>query len=309
MNLLKKIFNRTIIKLSNFISYLIANTVLRKKIDNENNCFNMYSDEELITEIVKNKKSFSRFGDGELSIILDKKFNINFQSNSIELREKLSDVLSSNLDNLIIGISVGFNNPAEYSKKIQKYFRAFNLRKRNKFKRIISLDKKYGNASITRFYMDYEHDDIEGANRRLNNLKRIWNNRNILIVEGEFTKLGVGNDLFNNAKSIRRILIPATNAYNKLRDIEKSILERHKKDELVLIAAGPTATILSYDLTLKGIQAIDIGHIDIEYEWMKMKAKKRVQIRGKYVNEAKGKKIDEYNSTDEDYNNSIICKI
>lgn len=30
---------------------------------------------------------------------------------------------------------------------------------------------------------------------------------------------------------------------------------------MFLIAAGPTATILAYDLTLLGYQAVDIGHL------------------------------------------------
>ena len=37
-------------------------------------------------------------------------------------------------------------------------------------------------------------------------LKRIWDGKDIVIVEGEKTKLGMGNDLLSNAKSIRRII-------------------------------------------------------------------------------------------------------
>ena len=36
-----------------------------------------------------------------------------------------------------------------------------------------------------------------------------------------------------------------------------------------------------------GIQTIDIGHVDIEYEWMKRKAINKIPIPGKYVNEAR----------------------
>ena len=37
-----------------------------------------------------------------------------------------------------------------------------------------------------------------------------------------------------------------------------------------------------------GYQAIDIGHIDIEYEWFLQGAKEKVAIENKYVGEAKG---------------------
>ena len=48
-----------------------------------------------------------------------------------------------------------------------------------------------------------------------------------------------------------------------------------------------TATVLAYDLAKLGYWAMDIGHLDIEYEWMKMGAADRIVIQGKQVNELK----------------------
>lgn len=48
---------------------------------------------------------------------------------------------------------------------------------------------------------------------------------------------------------------------------------------------GHTATVMAYDLTLLGYQAIDIGHVDIEYEWYLMRATEKVPVPNKYVNE------------------------
>ena len=45
---------------------------------------------------------------------------------------------------------------------------------------------------------------------------------------------------------------------------------------------------MAYDLSRQGYWAIDIGQIDIEYEWFLKDAKKKEAIRGKYVNEAGG---------------------
>lgn len=54
---------------------------------------------------------------------------------------------------------------------------------------------------------------------------------------------------------------------------------------MVLIALGPTASVLAYDLNESNIQAVDIGHIDIEYEWFLKGCTKKEKIYGKYTNE------------------------
>lgn len=308
MNIKKKI-DHIIDRIKFKINYCIANTVMKKYVDSKNNYFNIIEDEELVNKIVKEKKSFARFGDGELSLILTNKFNISFQDNSLQLNKKLKETLNSDLENMIIGINRSFNDPSIYNKKVQKYCRAFNYMYREKYKTIIPKNRIYGNSSITRFYIDYDHDNYNAAIQRVNNIKRIWNNRKILIVEGIHTRLGVGNDLFDNATKIRRILVPEKNAFTQLEKIKEEIIKRIAKDELVLIAAGPTATVLVYELAKMNIQSIDVGHIDIEYEWMKRKTKKRIAIEGKYVNEAKGKKYTETNIQDEKYKNSIISII
>lgn len=78
-------------------------------------------------------------------------------------------------------------------------------------------------------------------------LKKLWEDRNVLIVEGAQTRLGVGNDLFSNAKSIERILAPAKNPFDSYDKILSAIVT-HCKEHLVLIALGPTATVLATDL-------------------------------------------------------------
>ena len=97
-------------------------------------------------------------------------------------------------------------------------------------------------------------------------MRKIWGGRDIIIVEGDKSRLGYGNDFFNNSKSIKRIICPNFNAFNSYDKILNSVL-KISKDKLILIALGPTATVLAYDLTKYGYQAIDIGHSDIEYEY------------------------------------------
>ena len=74
------------------------------------------------------------------------------------------------------------------------------------------------------------------------------------------------------------------------------------------MALGPTATVMAYDLAKLGYQAIDIGHVDIEYEWFLMKAIHKVPIQNKYVNEA-GAGIGVGSCNNQTYLNQIIFKI
>ncbi len=62
-------------------------------------------------------------------------------------------------------------------------------------------------------------------------------------------------------------------------------------DLLILFSLGPTATVLSARVSNEtNVQCIDIGHLDIEYEWFLRGSVSKVPIKGKYVNESIGKK-------------------
>lgn len=167
------------------------------------------------------------------------------------------------------------------------------------------MKKIYYDALITRLYMDYK--DKSKAKERFEKIKILWNDRDILIVEGEQSRLGINNDLFENCSSIKRILCPVNNAYSKYDEILCEI-KKHEKPDLILIALEPTATVLAYDLAHIGYQAIDIGHIDIEYEWFLQGVKNKVLIKNKFVGEVQdGTKVDALN--DNKYNEQVICKI
>lgn len=59
----------------------------------------------------------------------------------------------------------------------------------------------------------------------------------------------------------------------------------HADGRLVLLMLGPTAKVLAYQLAIKGMQAIDIGHVDSEYEWMQMGAENKVLLHNKHTAE------------------------
>ncbi|KAB7649849.1 DUF1792 domain-containing protein [Sutterella seckii] len=82
-----------------------------------------------------------------------------------------------------------------------------------------TLDEKYtyGDALITRPFMDTQNKKY--SSDIFNLFKQIWNNRDIVIIEGDKTLFGVNNELLNNASTIKRIIAPALNAYDYKNEI------------------------------------------------------------------------------------------
>jgi len=134
---------------------------------------------------------------------------------------------------------------------------------------------------LSRFYIIYKNK--EKCKLQISMLKQIWDNKDVVIVEGCQSRTGVGNDLYSNARSISRILGPAESAFSMYDTIMKAITENVTKDKLILLSLGMTATVLAYDLSKLGYWAIDIGHLDVEYEWYNKKAKTEYVVTGKYT--------------------------
>ena len=237
------------------------------------------SDEETLNEIIRKNKSISRFGDGEFKIIFG--YGIGFQDPNNTISERLLEVLKSNEKNLLIGLSIPYKKEdLEILKdNTRKYWIDFVNKYKFQITNLINKNKTYYSATISRFYMRYKKR--KNIHIYIKTLRKIWNSKDILIIEGEKSRLGIGNDLFDNAKSIKRIICPAINAFNVYDKIIKKVINFNEK-RLILIALGPTATILAYDLNKLGYQSIDIGHVDIEYEWFLRKSTLRIPIENKY---------------------------
>lgn len=257
---------------------------------------------DTIDEIVNNKRSIARFGDGEIKLAAGK--DISFQDNSKKIRDKMREVLSSDADGLMIGIADIFDDCKQFDDSTRDYWKKHLARFRGVWYKYLIKGKKYYNASMTRQYIGLRHKEESG--KIFEHIKKIWDGRDVVIIEGEKSRLGVGNDLLDNAKSIKRILGPSRQAFSKYDEILEEA-KKVDKNSLILLALGPAATCLAYDLHMLGYQAVDIGHVDVEYEWYKMKAKRKVPIKNKMVHEAVANEIGE--THDLEYENQIIAKI
>ena len=251
------------------------------------------SQAETIDKIIKNHCSVARFGDGEVSWMCKEGYGGGFQKNDPVLTKRLKEIFTAPQNEKIIICLTSAYKPEKlknefWTKHVHEML--FELCQN------ITPNRKFGDTDITRNANNVPH------------MKQIWQNRDIVIVEGELSRLGVGNDLFDNAKSIQRILCPAKNAFDKYDEIFAECLKQ-PKEKLLLLALGPTATVLAYDLCQKGYQAIDVGHIDICYEWKLRGATGKIAIPGKYVNEVRGGGANIEECTDKEYIKSIIGKI
>ena len=260
--------------------------------------------DETLDKIIQNNCSVARYGDGEFNLIFGK--DIDFQKFNQQIKEKMITVLEVDAENFLVGIPDSIETEKGITRESVVFWRRYKRKHRIDLSKLLNKDRRYYNACITRFYLRYKEKSL--CNEYVSKWRKIWDNRDIVFIEGEKSRLGVGNDFFDNTKSIKRILCPANQAFDYYDEIIESIEKNVDKDTLVLIALGPTATAMAYDIYLKGYQAIDIGHIDIEYEWMRMGAKMKVAVTGKYTNEVEeGKQVEDNSS--QDYVEQIIARV
>ena len=256
-----------------------------------------------INHIINHRVSVSRFGEGEIRLTNNE--SIEFQTFDPELAIKLNSILSCNHQDILVCIPDIFSGLKDYTNSA-KYFWRNHLRIYNKtWLNLLVLNKQYYNALITRPFFCFT--DKSASKLIFQKIKGIWFKKDIVIIEGEQSRLGIGNDLFNGANSLQRIICPAKNAFSVYEEILAEV-KKIPQSKMILIALGPTATVLAFDLHLLGYQAIDIGHIDIEYEWFLMNAVTKIKIPSKYTNEALGGDMPD-DLYDPAYESQIIQRI
>ncbi len=265
------------------------------------------SGEKAIELIINDGKSMCRFGDGEFAVMagVDRQ---KFQRADEKLAIRLKEILSSNDDNVLLCLMDVYGDLSKYNDECRYNVRAYlseDVRKQHY--ELIDMARCYYDTYLTRPYASYLDNNTEAPKKRFEMLKQIWQDKNLLIIEGEKTRMGVGNDLLDNAKDIIRILGPAEHAFDRYEEILSKTMEQDK-DRLVLIAMGATATVLAYDLSKAGFQALDIGHVDIEYEWMLAGQGKKTAVKHKYNNEVDGGDVVE-DVDDSVYESQIIARI
>ncbi|MCW3763267.1 SP_1767 family glycosyltransferase [Weissella confusa] len=260
---------------------------------------------ESLDLILKNNMSVVRFGDGEFDLIRGD--SIPYQNYEPDLAEKLKKIiLRGNFNNTLVCLPDVFQNLDRYTHYAQGFYEPVFFPKNYSFlQEIAQTNNWYGSTFISRPYIDLV--DKSKSAETFTKLKQLWQGQDLLIVEGALTRSGVGNDLFADAKSIKRILCPAKNSYQQIDQIEQAI-RANAENRLILLMLGPTAKVIVDDLQDLSNQMIDIGHIDSEYEWFKMGATHKVKLANKHTAEFN---FDEDISAvhDQTYQDEIVARI
>ncbi len=303
INLLKHI-RRILYRILSCYEYYIRYPKLCKTFE-----FDVMTPNETIDVIISQKKSVTRFGDGELLMEM-RRGSPGFQKRDEKLSRRLEEILNSKADDILVCLTDIMLSTNGLVKCSALYCRSFVCREYNRLKTCIPTKRIYGNTNFTRFYADFANKDHFEMAHKIEHIRQIWGGYSIYIIEGEFTRSGIGNNLYENTKEIHRIICPATNAFSKYEEILRCACDSipHDEDVLVLCLLGPTATILAYDLHKYGYRAIDMGHIDIEYEWFLKGVQYKTEVSGKSCNEC-GVNYLEHPIISEAYEKQIIAKI
>lgn len=271
-------------------------------------CPKIMTIEDTIDYLHDNHWSVCRYGDGEFKLICGQR--ILFQEKNDKLAERLREILEKynrgEAGNCLVCLPDMFEHLDRYGEEHKHYIQRIVALNRKQWYSVLNKKKVYGNAFISRLYQVWI--DKSKCGYHFNKMKHLWDGREVVFVEGVKTRLGYGNDLFSNTAGIKRILCPQMNAYEMYDEILESICQFVKKDKLIILALGPTATVLAYDLAMLGYQALDLGHIDIEYEWYRMSAKKKVKVQNKFISESPGG-MEVEDLQDPEYLNQILVLI
>lgn len=229
--------------------------------------------EDTIKELQTTQKSMVRFGDGEITMIRGR--SLKLQEVKPEIIEMLKRILGYQYEDLIVTIPEIFDDLSIYRKESELFWQDHLFFSRKVYNRYCNVKKEYYNTSVSRFY--YALKDKSKCYQWIDAIKQIWKDKDVVVVEGARTHNGVTNDLLDTAKTIERIIGPASGAYEKLDDIYDYCCG-YPKDRLFLVSLGVAAKSLTERLFLEGYRVLDIGNLDMEYEWFLMKAKNKVKI-------------------------------
>ena len=259
--------------------------------------------EEAVNKIVNEKKSLLRFGDGEFEIIAGKNRAV-FQSCNELLSARLREAIMTEDDRILIAIANNYGSLAEYTDDVADGIRRYMSEEvRGQHQAVLS-DRIYYDAYLFKGYFPYRDKTL--ARQRYDLVKKIWDKQQVVLIEGDMTRTGCGNDLLDNALGVERILGPTTEAFAYYQDLLQEV-RKLSKDKLILVALGPAGKVLGYDLIQEGYQVVDIGQLDMDYEWYLAGAEYRISNPNKYVSQLPTAYVGDWE--EEAYHHQILARV
>lgn len=209
--------------------------------------------DETIDKLLSGNFSLARYGDGEFLLCLDR--SITFQKTNDKLRNRLTEILSNNNQNCLVAIT-------EFrTERLTPFWKQFWYENVNDISTLLNPQTTYYNQSVTR----------EVKLHQIERLKVLWKNREVIFVVGKGSRFDVNHELFDTIKKYGVVYGLPTNAWDNYEEVlnKVKLKTNEYKNPLVICALGPAATVLAYDLSLSGLQALDLGHLTNVYDRLK----------------------------------------
>lgn len=217
---------------------------------------------ETLKEILSGK-SIARFDDGELQLIMGKGLGTRGNKNEYQvydkkLSDRLKKIIKSPTENCIIAINNFCDkwDDTKFDGEEFSWWERFWIMYWKNLKDIYKKQYTYGCAEVSRVTVFKENS--------LEDIKKVWDKKKVLFVVGNNSHFIYEKRLFDNIKSAKMLVVSGKSSFNKYDNILDTIMT-FDKEYLVLLALGPCATVLAYDLSNKGYQALDIGHLPNGY--------------------------------------------
>jgi glycosyltransferase family protein len=225
----------------------------------------VYDYQDTLNLLKSGKNSLCRLGDGELAIILGK--SLKFQKYDDKLRQRLIDILFEDNKNIHTTIPYTYfrKSNVKLLEFVNKFLRKYKIYNLPKLKKYLNFNKEYYDTAFSQMYVSTEGLDCE---KYFSDVRSIWKDKDICLIKGKGITLEHKYDILDNVKSIEVVDGPSKHAFSEYNEILNNA-KKIKKDKLVLIILGPTATVLAYDLAQEGYHVIDIGHIAKDYDYFK----------------------------------------
>lgn len=207
-----------------------------------------------IAVVKKYRRSISRFGDGELRLCYGG--NCVSQKPMKDLGYRLREILldKDEADNCVVCIP-NINPITKVPEGTREFHRKYLDKK---WTNLYRFDYAYGSTFITRPDNAYELDE-----EYFKEVQSLWEGRDVVLVNGDEPKAKFDKhpDIMKNARSVFKVEVPARDAWVFYPEILQACKAFHPTEKkLFILAIGPTATVLAYDLSQLGYQALDMGH-------------------------------------------------
>lgn len=234
--------------------------------------------DESIDLIINSRKSFVRFGDGEINLM--KGFNQPFQKYDKELVQRLYYILNVPQQNILVGLNEHYFEPG-YQRSNYDYNRRHAYDFRRFFIENCDMNRTYIDGQCT-FY-EFGNNDEETV-QFWKKWKDAFKNKDIVIICGEGILDKLQYDVFEYAKSKKYIYGPSRHAWCKHDEIIDRIKNETNTEQLLVFILGMAGKAMIPEVTDMGYCAWDIGHLDKSYNaYMRNMQPTKENIRNFYA--------------------------